>query len=73
MLVVNLLRFLLALILFSLPGPPLTNQTTLGILLESGVAVGVGVEHPQLAIETRFQLSQVGPLDYASINCLLTE
>jgi len=41
-----------------LPGPPLTNQTTLGILLESGVAVGIGIEHPQLAIETRFQISQ---------------
>lgn len=71
MLVVNLLRLLLALILFSLPGPPLTNQTTLGILLESGVAVGVGVEHPQLAIETRFQLSQVGPLDYVMLRLIV--
>ncbi|KAF8826905.1 hypothetical protein HHX47_DHR5000901 [Lentinula edodes] len=37
---------------------PLTNQTTLGILLDSGVVVGVGVNHPQLATETRFQLAR---------------
>ncbi|KAJ4497806.1 hypothetical protein C8R41DRAFT_758876 [Lentinula lateritia] len=41
-----------------LPGLPLTNQTTLGILLDSGVVVGVGVNHPQMVTETRFQLAQ---------------
>jgi hypothetical protein len=42
-----------------LPGPPLTNQTALRMLLDNGVAVGIGVDHPQLALDTRFQLVQV--------------
>ncbi|KAF9076825.1 hypothetical protein BDP27DRAFT_1312651 [Rhodocollybia butyracea] len=42
-----------------LPGPPLTNQTALGMLLDAGVSVGIGVQHPQAVMETRFQLSQV--------------
>ncbi|KAJ3975165.1 carbohydrate esterase family 9 protein [Lentinula raphanica] len=41
-----------------LPGPPLTNETALSILLNSGVVVGLGVDHPQMAVETRFQLAQ---------------
>ncbi|KAJ4478297.1 hypothetical protein J3R30DRAFT_3890154, partial [Lentinula aciculospora] len=41
-----------------LPGPPLTNKTALSILLDSGVVVGVGVDYPQMAIETRFRLAQ---------------
>ncbi|KAJ4001803.1 carbohydrate esterase family 9 protein [Lentinula boryana] len=41
-----------------LPGPPLTNQTALDILLKNGVIVGLGVDHPQMAAETRFHLAQ---------------
>ncbi|KAG7096770.1 hypothetical protein E1B28_004181 [Marasmius oreades] len=42
-----------------LPGPPLSNETALGILLEHGVVVGIGVEHPQLAANTPFDLREV--------------
>ncbi|KIK67964.1 hypothetical protein GYMLUDRAFT_1014512 [Collybiopsis luxurians FD-317 M1] len=41
-----------------LPGPPLTNQTALRMLIDYGVVVGIGVEQPQFAVETRFQLAQ---------------
>ncbi|KAF5390646.1 hypothetical protein D9757_002646 [Collybiopsis confluens] len=41
-----------------LPGPPLTEETALKILVEHGVVVGIGIDQPQFAAETRFQLSQ---------------
>ncbi|KAL0573973.1 hypothetical protein V5O48_007988 [Marasmius crinis-equi] len=41
-----------------LPGPPLSNETTLGVLLEHKVSVAIGVEHPQLAANALFDLRQ---------------
>lgn len=43
----------------SLPGPPLTNDTTLVKLLESGVIVGLGVRDAWEARNTRFDLQWV--------------
>ncbi|KAF5358954.1 hypothetical protein D9758_004746 [Tetrapyrgos nigripes] len=41
-----------------LPGPPLSNETILSVLLQHGVTVGIGMEHPQTVGDTRFILSQ---------------
>ncbi|ESK94416.1 carbohydrate esterase family 9 protein [Moniliophthora roreri MCA 2997] len=46
-----------------IPGPPLTNHTILGILLKHDVAVGIGVEHPQFAQDTKFHLSQISEIE----------
>ncbi|KAF9268136.1 carbohydrate esterase family 9 protein [Marasmius fiardii PR-910] len=41
-----------------LPGPPLSNETALGVLMEHDVVVGVGVEFPQLVANTLFSLRE---------------
>lgn len=45
--------------LVSLPGPPLTNDTTLNRLLEHGVIVGLGVRTAWEARNTRFDIQWV--------------
>lgn len=45
--------------MFSLPGPPLTNDTALVKLLESGVIVGIGVRDAWEARNTRFDIQWV--------------
>ncbi|KAK1229532.1 hypothetical protein PQX77_007420 [Marasmius sp. AFHP31] len=42
-----------------LPGPPLSNETALSILLEHKVRVAIGVEHPHLVANTLFDLREV--------------
>lgn len=44
---------------FSLPGPPLTNDTALVKLLENGVIVGIGVKDAWEARNTRFDIQWV--------------
>jgi hypothetical protein len=44
---------------FSLPGPPLTNDTTLITLLEHGVIVGLGVRTAWEARNARFDVQWV--------------
>ena len=43
----------------SLPGPPLTNDTTLNTLLEHGVIVGLGVRTAWEARNARFDVQWV--------------
>lgn len=42
-----------------LPGPPLTNESTLVTLIDNGVKVGVGITEAWMAPNTRFDLSWV--------------
>jgi hypothetical protein len=46
-------------VFISLPGPPLTNDTTLVRLLEHGVIVGLGVRTAWEARNTRFDIQWV--------------
>lgn len=42
-----------------LPGPPLTNESTLVTLIDNGVKVGVGITEAWMAPNMRFDLSWV--------------
>ena len=46
-------------VFISLPGPPLTNDTTLSRLLDHGVIVGLGVRTAWEARNTRFDVQWV--------------
>lgn len=43
----------------SLPGPPLTQDSTLSLLIANNVTVGLGVEEPWEAKNARFDLAWV--------------
>jgi hypothetical protein len=42
-----------------LPGPPLTNDTAVGVLLAHGVEVGLGVREGNAARNVRFDVAWV--------------
>ncbi|KAF9055504.1 hypothetical protein BDZ89DRAFT_1088087 [Hymenopellis radicata] len=42
-----------------LPGPPLSNETGLAVLLKHGVLVGIGAREPQMARSVRFDLASI--------------
>ncbi|TRM67641.1 hypothetical protein BD626DRAFT_423922 [Schizophyllum amplum] len=42
-----------------LPGPPLTNETSVGVLLQQGVTVGLGVSETWAMRNVRFEVAQV--------------
>jgi len=43
----------------SLPGPPLTQETAIGLLLAHNVTLGIGIEEQWSARNTRFDLGWV--------------
>lgn len=49
-------------LLDSLPGPPISSETTITKLQSAGVLVGIGVTDPDLAKNARFDLTWVRPL-----------
>lgn len=51
-----------------LPGPPLTNDSTLVTLIDNGVTVGVGITDAWMAPNTRFDLSWVVATSNGRIN-----
>lgn len=59
---------------YSRPGPPLTHDSALGLLVASNVTVGLGVVEPWEARNARFDLAWVRPhfpllqARYSSIN-----
>jgi hypothetical protein len=55
--------------LCSLPGPPLSNDTALTVLLGNGVVVGLGVPEAELARNARFDMAwvRVGRCDLSQI------
>lgn len=53
---------------YSLPGPPLTNDTALAKLLESGVIVGIGVRDAWEARNMRFDLKWVSSAVESPLN-----
>lgn len=49
---------------FSLPGPPLTEATTLEVLLQHGVTVALGVDENYQPAHTRFEAAWVGVIRF---------
>jgi hypothetical protein len=45
--------------LYSLPGPPLTQESAVSILLAHNVVLGIGIEEQWSARNTRFELGWV--------------
>ena len=47
-----------------MPGPPLTNDTAVGVLLAHGVEVGLGVREGNAARNVRFDAAWVSPVGF---------
>lgn len=54
-----------------LPGPPLTRDSAISLLLSHNVTVGIGIEEPWSARNTRFDVAWVSivQLAYYEIYC----